>query len=298
VILVDVNSVGFAATAGTKLSSGSQPTQGIFGVMRRIRDLRVNYAGRILCLWDGRSWRFNEFPEYKAKRKVDPKLVALKDEWKKQRTLTAQMLKHMGVDQLIAENMEADDLAGRIVAARDEPTILVSGDKDWLQLVNENVSWIDPTHDRQCRLGNFKEISGFETPWQFIQAKALAGDAGDCVPPVGGIGPAGAQWIFEQFGSVNDLLERSFHGMTVIPSWPKKIRDFVSDPIKRDAYHRNMRLVWLQHPDLPPMANRRLNHGALNRDAFIDLAGECAFHSLLRDVDGWLKPFTAMETTA
>ena len=106
----------------------------------------------------------HEFPEYKAKRKVDPKLVALKDEWKKQRVLIGRMLRHMGVDQLIAENMEADDLAGRIVAARDEPTILVSGDKDWLQLVNENVSWIDPTHDRQCRLGNFKEISGFESP--------------------------------------------------------------------------------------------------------------------------------------
>ena len=295
-ILVDVNSVGFAATAGTKLSSGSQPTQGIFGVMRRIRDLRVNYAGRILCLWDGRSWRFNEFPEYKAKRKVDPKLVALKDEWKKQRVLVGRMLRHMGVDQLIAENMEADDLAGRIVAARDEPTILVSGDKDWLQLVNENVSWIDPTHDRQCRLGNFKEISGFETPWQFTQAKALAGDAGDCVPPVGGIGPAGAQWIFDKCESVEKLFVIS--GIIDTASWPKKIRDFTSDPAKIAAYHRNMRLVWLQHPDLPPMANRRLNHGALNRDAFIDLAGECAFHSLLRDVDAWLKPFTAMETTA
>ena len=116
------------------------------------------------------------------------------------------------------------------------------------------------------------------------------------MPPVGGIGPAGAQWIFDKCESVEKLFVIS--GIIDTASWPKKIRDFVTDDTKIAAYHRNMRLVWLQHPDLPPIANRRLNHGALNRDAFIDLCGELAFHSTLAHVDQFLKPFTAMETTA
>lgn len=288
-IALDLNSLGFAATAGTRLSAGDQPTQGIFGVLNRVRHLRETYTGRMIGLWDGRSWRYGEYPEYKANRKANPKLVELKDEWKCQRPFVAKMLRHIGVDQLSADNMEADDLAARLVRRTNDPVILVSGDKDWTALVNERVAWIDLTHKRECRLGNFEEITGCRNPWEYVQAKALCGDAGDNIPGVGGIGPVAARWIMDNSGSVAGLFND--HMLASSRDWPKKIMDFCASEEKRHAYARNLRLVWLDHPDIPAAIAPKLVRGALDRDAFIDLAAELSFLGVLSDVDGWLVPF-------
>ncbi len=54
---------------------------------------------------------------------------------------------------------------------------LITGDKDWLQMVQSGVVWFDPIRDRECNMPNFFEFTGYRTPEQFLDGKALMGDS-------------------------------------------------------------------------------------------------------------------------
>ena len=73
--LIDGNSVGHAAHRATKLRSGDMETQAVFGMLRSIRDMKVERPNfEPIVLWDGRAqWRFDLHPEYKSNRDNDPK---------------------------------------------------------------------------------------------------------------------------------------------------------------------------------------------------------------------------------
>jgi DNA polymerase-1 len=291
-ILVDLNSLGFAATAGKKLTAGLLETGGVFGVIQRLREIREDYAGKMICLHDGRSWRYNEFPEYKGNRALNPKLVILKDRWKLQRPIVARILRTMGVAQVVAGNMEADDLAARICRNTPHPVTLITGDKDWLQLVDNKTIWVDLTHKRRASVHNFVDIAEFKTSWDFVQAKALTGDAGDNVPGVGGIGPTGAKWILDSYGSVESFLTKVRSDPDEFSRLPKKYRVFAEGAEGEERFNRNLRLVWLNHPAIPEAKDKVWSTPHVQRDKFIDLCGELAFHSILREPDKWLRPFT------
>ena len=291
-IVIDINSVGYASTAANPtLKSGDLPTGGIFGTIRTLRTLRQDHAGKMLALHDGHSWRYDHFPEYKANRVTTGQgsLIIAKNQWTQQRPIVAHMLQAMGVNQLSSQNMEADDLAARICDISKENITLITGDKDWLQLVNPNVSWVDPIRARSVTMANFKEFTDCDNPWQFIQGKALAGDQGDNIPPAGGVGPAAAKWIFENVGSVDSLLNQSIERDS--SKWPKKIIDFVDSQQKIDNYKRNLLLVWLLHPHAPPALDMHMRRGEIDVDAFCKIAEELNFHSILRDPEAWLEPF-------
>jgi DNA polymerase I len=295
-ILVDGNSLGFAATAAHDLHAGTVQTGGVWGFLGYLRDIRETFGGKMYVLWDGHSWRYEESPEYKGTRTTNPKLVEIKERWKPQRKLVAKMLATIGVSQLQSMNMEADDLAGRTCekqAGRD--IALISGDKDWCQLVNEHVTWVDPIRRRRATPSNLKEIVGYDTAWQFIQAKALTGDKSDNIHPVGGLGDKAAEFIFERFGSVQGMLNEAALSREAFNSLPKKYQSFVDDPQKIDSYHRNLRLVWLNHPNLPAAQKPLAIKSTFNRERFCDLCGELAFTQILRDADAWAAPFLALD---
>lgn len=304
-ILVDANSIGYASTAANNLSAGTVQTGGVFGFLNTLRAIRLEYNGRMVCLWDSRSWRYDEFPDYKQNRKADPQLVALTASWKPQRKLVAQALACIGVSQMMAANMEADDLAGRIVAKSTKDIVLITGDKDWLQLVSPTVRWVDPIARKMAggkvlhRKASIEDFASSPakaaTPWQFIQLKALEGDAGDNIPGIGGCGPMAAKQIFDEFGSVDGFLNEAQLDGARFKNLPKKLRDFADSEEKISAYRRNLRLVWLNHPGLPAAIQPRHVKPAYNRDAFEQLCGELAFHSILRDLDAWARPFLQLD---
>lgn len=293
-IFIDANSLGFAATAANNLRAGSVETGGVFGFLRSLRSIRQDFAGPIYILWDGQSWRHDVFPEYKANRKANSKLVAIKDSWKPQRKLLAKILTTLPVTQMSASNMEADDLAAKMTRKATEigkSVVLVSGDKDWLQLVSDTVAWYDPIRDRRVQIGDFFTFTGYSTPEQFIQAKALTGDAGDNIPGVGGIGDVAAKYILDNYGTVGCMLRAARASRDDFNGLPKKYQDFIDRNDKQHIFYRNLGLVDLSHSAIPPMNDMKVIKGQYDEDRFVDFCGELAFNQIIRDLDSWIRPF-------
>ncbi|CAO3459975.1 hypothetical protein [Azospirillum argentinense] len=315
-IIIDGNSIGFAAQASTRLSVGGQETQAIFGTLRTVRAIRQSRPDLtpIVC-WDGVSWRKDVYPQYKAHRDKEATskhavaMQAARAAFKTQRPHIAQALKHLGVAQFSALNMEADDLAA-ILVARYRPLgkklLLVSGDKDWLQLIGPRTVWFDPIRDHRVSPAGFQEFTGLANVRQLVELKALVGEAGDLGPGsgVGGIGDKTAREILSRFGSVNSLcnlwIEGRIDAVTgvvagVDPAAFKcsaKVRDFLDETKPgRAIFARNLRLIDLNTRERPAPYGPKLVKGRFDRAAFTDICDRFAFKSILKEFDAWVEPF-------
>jgi len=300
-ILIDGSNISYAASAGKPLSVGDQPTQGVYGFIRSIR-VTIDMFPQLtpIVLWDGISWRLDRFPEYKASRnkpvetKADIEQNRIRVAVKSQALLIRQALKLLGVRQIIAANMEADDLAGIMVARyeKDKSILMISGDKDWIQLIGPKCSWFDTIRDRRVSPRTLKEKYGVDTPRQFLDLKALTGDKSDEIPGVGGIGELGAIELVNKFGSVSEFLNRYHLDPTLDQqSLPKKFRDFADDDEKILIYRRNMMLMDLRTKDRPQPHGFKVVHSKLDKPNFEIFCGNLLFKSILTDLDKWLKPF-------
>ena len=308
-LLVDGNSIGFAAQGSTKLSAGDNETQAIFGTLRTIRLIVERFQQLTpIVLWDGVSWRKKICPEYKANRDkevksaTDKKMADLRASYKKQRPHIARALKHLAVPQMAALNMEADDIAGMLVRRyrpQNNGLVLVTADKDWLQLIGPRTVWFDPIHDRKVTLGNFREHTGVANVRQFLELKALTGDSSDNLCGVGGIGEKGAKELIETYGSVQGFLNACLDGSCDVAGLPKKFRDFQDEKLPgRGIFARNIQLMNLIDPPPVVVNQPALTKGAFDPDAFRAICEEFLFRSITRDFATWLEPFSRRLTPA
>ncbi len=295
VILVDLNHLGFRAQlGGSRLSSGDLETTGIYGFVRMLRVLRGEFRGRIICLHDGKSWRHGAFDGYKAKRRSDPKMAEAKERWVASRPYVSKALRCLNVDQMIASNLEADDLAARLrkrFTAAGREVVLVTSDRDWLQLLAPGVSLLDKLNDRLFLFDRFQEQVGLPTPKALAECKALMGDSSDNIPGVGAIGEKTAHAILNTYGSVNGFTNAMLGDPEARKTADKRALKLLDDHEKQDIFARNMRLIWLDHPDSPAAVKPNLVKGSFEPDKFRHLCEELAFHSILKDFDLWVKPF-------
>lgn len=314
-LIVDGNNIGFAATSYKRTVVGDQETQGINGFLRVLRSMVSSFSGLTpIVLWDGVSWRKKIFPDYKAKRdaparsKSDEMRLALRASWRSQRPHIQKALEHLGVRQMLALNMEADDLAGTLVR-RFQPEgkriLLLSGDTDWLQLIGTGVGWLDPVGGRKVTMKTFSaevgykrkikgsdpeefEWRGVPSPRAWLDVKALMGDTADEIPGVGGIGEKGAIELVIAFGSVTSFLNQA--NLEKL-SLPKKLADFASDPAKIDIFQRNMTLMDLNSSKTPAPYGTRLTNGVFDTAAFGDLCEEFNLTGMLGNTGNWCEPF-------
>jgi len=296
-LLIDGNSLGYANHNMNPLTVGGKQIQAVFGMTKQIRNLRQAFPGAdILVMWDGKAqWRYDLLPEYKGKREDDPKKVAMREAYREQRPLIGKMLKLVGVKQVVVSNQEADDLAGYFVktlgAKPDNEIVLVTGDQDWLQLIQRNVSWYDPRQDGKWVTFNaFTDKTGFLTQEAFLQGKALAGDTSDCIPPTAfrGIGEKSAPVFLAEFGSVDNFFRMVDSGEFV----PKKAAHVkLAMPEAREAFRRNMRLMNLLDVKKPEPDKVTVVRGDFDEAGFKRFCEDLQFHSLLRDFHTFTKPF-------
>ncbi|MDR9847120.1 hypothetical protein [Herbaspirillum huttiense] len=218
-LLIDGNSIGYAAQQATKLNANGMETQAAFGIIKTLHKQRVqNPSFRPIVLWDGRAdWRFNLHPDYKSNRKDTPEKLQMKEAYAKQRPFIGNLLRHLGITQMTWKTAEADDLAGYLVghmASQPDTEIgLISGDEDWLQLVRQTdrakVWWCDPRGETKLVTpATFYKHTGCLTPFAFLESKILQGDTSDVVSGVGGIGATGAPQFLAEFGSVREFWRR------------------------------------------------------------------------------------------
>jgi 5'-3' exonuclease len=296
ILLIDGNAIGYAAQQATKLNTGSMETQAAFGIIKTVRELRVEHRAFVpMMLWDGRAeWRFKLHPDYKSNRKDTPEKRAMKEAYAKQKPYVERLLCHLGVRQMTAFNMEADDLAGyftaKLAADPANEIGLITGDGDWMQLVRRNVWWQDPrSAAKLVTAANFYNKTGCRSPFSYLETKVLVGDSSDCVPGVGGIGEKGAPEFIAEFGSVRDFWQRVDTG-TFTPRLKK--HQNLASPAGRAVYKRNFQLMQLLRVPAPPKDQVKVDIGKFDKEAFASVCEELAFASILRNLDEFTKPFT------
>lgn len=310
-VLIDMNSVGHAAHRGTVLKSGDQETQAIYGTLKTIRSLRVRHPDAlILGLWDGRSWRKDQSDVYKGNRTDTPEKVEERRRYKSQAPYIRRGLRLLGIPQLFAINLEADDLAGHLAAkySREGSLVrLISGDQDWIQLVNASCIWEDHREEtRKVNVKSFENFTGVKTPKQFVQMKAMTGDQSDNLPGVGAIGDERALTIIKIWGSVEDFLADPDPASTFLEryevpegkqapkTFPKYFRDFHGNVDGRhEKFAHNYKMMSLIDNYAPAPEKITLLKGELDEDGYRTLCHELAFSSIYRDqaFDAFVAPF-------
>jgi 5'-3' exonuclease len=300
-MVIDGNSILHANHNSTPLTVGDFQVQAIFGFLRSLRLLLRDAASntQVVVLWDGRAqWRMDIYPEYKGNRAaIDAKQQAHKDAFKRQTPFIEKALEMLAITQIRSPLLEADDIAGHLItgAAHNRKIKMISGDRDWIQLVHPNVGWIDPIRDRSVSFEDFFEKTGYYNPNAYRQGKALQGDNSDNVPGLPGMGEKGAALFLAKWESVERFFEQVDAG-THIPAVRKSKtaaslhpEQVLADPEGRALFARNMQLMDLLVARRPEKGELIINRGALNHEGFRALCQRLAFASILREFDAFLR---------
>lgn len=300
-MLIDGNNIGYSSNSIKSMSLGTQPVQAIYGFLRTLRSAKAMYNHLVpIVLWDGKSWRREIYPEYKANRdkesvtKSDFKFQELRQQYAKQLSFIKEGVNLLGVRQYTGSNMEADDLAA-IFADKlkgNNRVLLVSGDKDWIQLIDDNVIWLDPISGNRITVSNIEEKLNVKNGDAWLDVKCLMGDAGDNISGVGGIGEKGAIEFVNTYGSVDKFFEMVNLTKEINPDeLPKKYRDFAIDENKLFKFRENKRLMSLKVNNLPKIESITNKKTDFNKEGFREFCKRFMFKSFLKDYDNWVEPF-------
>ena len=312
VLLVDGNSIAHACNSIARMSCGDMETQAIYGFLRTIRSLvgGSKHPGidRIVpyILWDGRAqFRYDLHPGYKGNRLAKtPDEEAAKQRFRDQMPYLYAALSALGIKQYRCPFLEADDLAGYFVRALTGAGVtvtMVSGDQDWLGLVNDKADWLDPIRDRRVDHFTFAEFTKTSGPKAYYHAKALQGDDSDNIPPIPRIGKQVIPFL-EQWGSVDAYFAAIDAGTYVPKKAGKKAvnlhyEDFLASPAGRAMFAKNLQLMDLSQPlppgFIPPLKDLVFadNGKGSNPEGFIKLCERLAFLSILKTMDDYLATF-------
>ncbi|KUM89784.1 MULTISPECIES: DNA polymerase I [Streptomyces] len=201
----------FALPAENFTTATGQPTNAIYGFASMLANtLRDEEPTHFAVAFDvsRKTWRSEEFTEYKANRSKTP------DEFKGQVELIGELLDAMHVSRFAVDGFEADDVIATLATqaeAEGFDVLIVTGDRDSFQLVSEHTTVLYPTKG-VSELTRFTPEKVFEkyglTPAQYPDFAALRGDPSDNLPGIPGVGEkTAAKWI-NQFGSFVELVER------------------------------------------------------------------------------------------
>ncbi|MGI1988647.1 hypothetical protein [Shewanella glacialipiscicola] len=303
IIIVDANSVGYAGQHSADLKTGDLPTQAIYNTLANLRALKSKHKeANFMYLWDDRAqFRFDLLPDYKGKRENTPEKVKAKEEYHAQQPYIKKLLGYMGIPQLRHAGYEADDLAFylcKLFVARGYEVVLVTSDKDWLQMLDKNVTWFDPRMDRYCTIETFQEFTGFNTIRKFTDSKSLLGDKSDNIDGISGIGEKACSLIFNKWDSVVDMVKehRALGGFTkenIGPDFSRFINKMNALCSNQDGllkqFKRNCQLMDLSL--CPPITGLKFEKTSKDPEAFFDLCAELAFQSIMRKRGIWTNTF-------
>ncbi len=210
-LLVDGHNVAYRAFHALPPMNAPDgtPTNAVLGVSRILGSLRETWSPSHVCVvFDGGlpEARLAALAEYKAQRAPMPDLL------RPQFDLIMRHLSLQGLAHLRIDGEEADDVLAtlaRRAAADGADVLIVSGDKDLLQLAGEDIGILRPQTPRE-RIGTdgVRAILGVD-PARVPEWLALTGDTSDNIPGVPGIGPKTATVLLTQFGSMDALWGRT-----------------------------------------------------------------------------------------
>ena len=200
----------YAFIKNPRINSKGMDTSAIMGFMNSLLDVikREKPDHLAVCFDKGGSTdRIEMFPQYKANRDETPEAIKIAVPY------IEEILKAMHIPIMVKEGYEADDVIGTLAKQAEKQgyeTFMVTPDKDFAQLVSENIFMYKPS-----RMGNGIEIWGIpevqknfeiERPEQVIDFLAMKGDSVDNIPGLPGVGDKTAKTFLKEFGSIENLL--------------------------------------------------------------------------------------------
>ncbi|MEU8899993.1 DNA polymerase I [Nocardia sp. NPDC048505] len=214
-LLLDGHSIAyrafFALPAENFKTVTGQTTNAVYGFTAMLINLlRDEKPSHVAAAFDvsRKTFRTEAYPEYKANRSQTP------DEFRGQVELTKDVLGAMGIPVMAIDGFEADDLIATLTTqavAQGYRVLIVSGDRDSIQLVNDDVTVLYPRKGVSdlTRFTPDEVMTKYGlTPSQYPDYAALRGDPSDNLPGIPGVGEkTAAKWIRE-YGDLNTLVEK------------------------------------------------------------------------------------------
>jgi DNA polymerase I len=191
-------------------TSAGFPTRVLYGFtllfQKLMRTYRPDYC--VVSFDIGKTFRHQVYPEYKANRDAMPE--DLRQQWGE----LPDLVRAFGYPCINVENFEADDVLGTLAhrfSSDEVHAYLVTGDKDFGQLVNANVSVLDERKDVLLDSAGVESKMGVP-PVQVIDLLGLAGDTSDNIPGVPGVGAKTAAKLLQSFGSLEGAIDAAVRG--------------------------------------------------------------------------------------
>ena len=211
-LILDGNSVINRAFYGVKPLTNREGlfTHAVYGFLNILEKMEKEEQPDAVCVafdLHGPTFRHEMYDGYKATRHPMPEELA------QQMPVMKQVLTAMNIPIYACQGWEADDVIGtvsRICSNNEWECVIVTGDRDSLQLIDENVhvklviSKMGQTTATLYDVAKFQEEYGFE-PKKLVDLKALMGDSSDNIPGVAGVGPKTATELLLKFGSLDDI---------------------------------------------------------------------------------------------
>ena len=255
-------------------TSRGLPTHAVFGFLSILRRLlRERSPGYLAVAFDTRGpvFRHRLYDQYKANRPPMPEDLAVQIPYIRESVAAHRIL------VLEHDDQEADDLIASVTARMTGQgcrVVVVSGDKDLLQLVSADVTLWDPMNDRVMDEAAVTEKYGLP-PGQLLDYFALTGDSSDNIPGVPGIGPKSAQKLIGEHHTLENLYQAA-PGM----KQSKAIRQLLDH---REQAFLSRDLVRLNHAAEVPAEIERYRVQEPDIDRLRTLYTELEFHSLLKE---------------
>ena len=275
-VLVDGSSYlyrAFYALPPLKSPKG-EPTGAIYGFLRMLsslmKDLSPEYIAVVFDL-PGKTFRHEKYHGYKANRKETP------DELKSQIPKIKELIKLWGIKIIEIPGYEADDIIATLAKkGKNEgfEVIVVTPDKDMMQLVEENIKILNPVNGEIFDREKVKEKYGIY-PEQFVDYLAMVGDTVDNIIGVKGVGPKTASKLLNEFGSLEKILQN-------IDLLKPKLKEAFEEA--RERLKENVFLVSLK-TDIPIDINvKYLKKGKADLQKLKEEFEELGFKSLLKEI--------------
>jgi DNA polymerase I len=258
-------------------------TSAAWGVVNFLLRLREKYRPDYVAWINdaGTSFREQRFADYKSTRqKLDQEL---QDDFNRSLERICQLLEAFGIPIIAIRGYEADDVIGTLAhaaVARGLQAVIVSGDKDFYQLVGPGVALLNPGRGGPAAVdevwvdeSNAAERLGVP-PQQVVDFLALVGDSSDNIPGVKGIGEKGAQKLLAEFGDLETMLARA-EEVTA-----KRPREALLSQAENARLSRELVTIQRDVPVELDMTDLVLHEP--DRDAVIRLLTELEFYSLVR----------------
>lgn len=201
----------YAFIKNPRINSKGMNTSAVMGFVNTLNEiLTKEHPTHIGVAFDhGKTFRDEAFPAYKAQREETPEDIRASV------PVIKDIITAMNIPVLQADGFEADDVIGTIATkagAAGIETYMLTPDKDYGQLVRDNVFIFRPRHGGGYETMGPKEVNekyGLSSPEQVIDLLALMGDSADNFPGCPGVGPKTAAKLIGEFGSIDAMLANS-----------------------------------------------------------------------------------------